>query len=200
MPRAENTLLRPEVWRAPDGSVGRLVVIKPGMCGHNSLFVGQVGDWTWETVSELCDTTPRGQRRRRNPTYLSFYYYRVRASREFHLRRPTFGDGLDVTSRAFDFGSESVLTLHRIPGSRRRRDGPSPGPGRVLRRRRPTPVRGELQPLGHRSQAGSNEDLVPSSPPDFRHAHLPPPARRVLARLAYGRARRRLTFRGGPGG
>ena len=103
----------PEV-RGTD-TLTRREVVRPGMCGHNSLFVGQVGDWTWDAVSALCDmdalraTDPSGA-----ATYLSFYYYRVRGSRRFHLRTPSFGDRLRVTSRLFDFGSESILTLHRI--------------------------------------------------------------------------------------
>ena len=36
----------PEV-RGTD-TLTRREIVRPGMCGHNSLFVGQVGDWTFE--------------------------------------------------------------------------------------------------------------------------------------------------------
>src|SRR5437588_4159289 len=99
-------------------AVTRTEVVRPAMCGHNALFVGQIGDWTWDAVSALCGTDVlRARNRAGTPTYLSFYYYRIRGSRRFHLRTPTFGDTLHVASRLFDFGSEAVLTLHRIARS-----------------------------------------------------------------------------------
>ena len=32
-------------------AVTRTEVVRPAMCGHNALFVGQIGDWTWDTVA-----------------------------------------------------------------------------------------------------------------------------------------------------
>jgi probable biosynthetic protein (TIGR04098 family) len=130
---------------------------------------------------------------------LSFYYYRIRGSRKFHLRTSTFGDRLHITTRLFDFGSESVLALHQIwripPGQ------PAPHhSGRV------EPARfyafGDENCLYvenfnrwvTRSDARSNQDLVRSSPLGFRHAHLPtlPPA--YSPRLVCQQARARLSF------
>ncbi|MFD4953039.1 LnmK family bifunctional acyltransferase/decarboxylase [Streptomyces sp. NPDC058451] len=199
MPGTEDSLLRPEVWRAPDGSVGRLVTVKPGMCGHNSLFIGQVGDWTWETVSEVCGTDAfNAVNDRGRPTYLSFYYFRVRSGGQLHSGALTFGDRIETTSRVFGYGSESVLTLHRIrrvpPGSKAK---PEQGldPDEFFAARQPDCL--YVQNFNRwvtRSHAGSNEGLITSAPADFRHAHLPHLPAAYSPRAAYGSARVRQTF------
>ena len=147
------TLIHPQVWRSADGSVGRLVTIKPGMCGHNSLFYGQLGDWTWETVSELCDTDAfNAYNAAGQPTYLSFYYFHVRAGDALHPRSLSFGHRVEVVSRVFGFGSESVLTLHRLrqvgPTTSATRTRASNRTSSTTPRARRLPVRAELQPLG----------------------------------------------------
>jgi probable biosynthetic protein (TIGR04098 family) len=177
----------------------RREVVRPGMCGHNSLFVGQVGDWTWDAVSALCGvdalraTDPSGA-----PTYLSFYYYRVRGSRRFHLRTPSFGDRLRVTSRLFDFGSESILTLHRIIP-----DGTGGGPegndgidvDEFYRFADPDCLYVEnFNRWISRGTARSNENLVRASPVGFRHRHLPDLPERYSPRAACHRARTELSF------
>jgi probable biosynthetic protein (TIGR04098 family) len=181
----------------------RTEVVKPGMCGHNSLLVGQIGDWTWDAVTimggvdVLQARNPAGA-----PTYLSFYYYRIRGSRRFHLRTPTFGDRLDVTSRVFDFGSESVLTLHRIART------PA---GEPLRRRGAADhyeadefYRFEDDDCLYienfnrwisRGDDPSNRYLVKSSPVGFQHRHLPKLADAYSPRYLCRQARTRLTFR-----
>ena len=195
----DNPLLRPEVWRAPDGSVGRLLTIKPGMCGHNSLFVGQVGDWTWETVSEVCGTDAfNAVDDRGRPTYLSFYYFRVRSGGRLHVGSLTFGDRLETTSRVFGFGSESVLTLHRI---RRVTPGAELKPEQGLdideffAARQPDCL--YVQNFNRwvtRHRADSNEGLISSAPTDFQHAHLPQLPAVYSPRVVYGTARSRHTF------
>jgi probable biosynthetic protein (TIGR04098 family) len=185
----------------PDPSVlTRTEVVRPAMCGHNALFVGQIGDWTWDAVSALCGTDVlRARDPSGAPTYLSFYYYRLRGSHRFHPQTPTFGDRLHVTTRLFDFGSESVLTLHRI--ERTRPGAPQPAP-------RPVLEPAEFYAFGDqdclyvenfnrwvtRSDARSNQDLVRSSPLGFRHGHLPGLPAAYSPRLACQRARSRLTF------
>ncbi|HEX6969590.1 MAG TPA: LnmK family bifunctional acyltransferase/decarboxylase [Micromonosporaceae bacterium] len=187
---------------ADPATVTRTEVVRPAMCGHNSLLLGRIGDWTWDAVAAVCDTDvlrafdPSGA-----PTYLSFYYYRVRGGRRFHLRTPSFGDRLHVTSRVFGFGSESVLTLHRLARTPAGERSPDPD---------------DIRPIdpdefyragddGHlyvenfnrwitRSDAASNEGLVRSSPIGFRHSHLPRLPDRYSPRLACHRARTRLTF------
>jgi probable biosynthetic protein (TIGR04098 family) len=182
---------------APAGSAVRSVVLQPGMCGHNSLFVGQIGDWTWETVGELCGTDVLGARTAEGaPTYLSFHYFHIRASPRMHVNRLTFGDRLDVTSRVFGFGSESILTLHKIEMA-----GPA---GRALEPIDPDDFYAyrdqeclyveNFNRWIVRSREGSNHDLVRSSPAGFRHTHLPSLPERYSPRLACAHARARGTF------
>ncbi|GAA2267720.1 MULTISPECIES: LnmK family bifunctional acyltransferase/decarboxylase [Kitasatospora] len=181
----------------PDaGTLRRRVTVSPAMCGHNSLFLGQIGDWTWETVGTLCGTDVLGARGADgSPAYLAFYYYRVRGSRDFHLRSVSFGDVLDVTSRSFDFGSESVLTIHRIAAAS------AADPGRPLTAaefyRGPAPGELHVENFNRwvsRRRAGSNQGLVPASPADFRHRRLPALPEEYSPRRAYGRARQTLSF------
>ncbi|MGH9281207.1 MAG: LnmK family bifunctional acyltransferase/decarboxylase [Acidimicrobiales bacterium] len=175
-------------------TVTRTEVVRPAMCGHNSLFVGHIGDWTWDAVSEVCGTDVlRARNRAGDPTYLSFYYYRVRGSRRFHLRTPTFGDRLHVTTRLFDFGSESVLALHRIGLSAglpsfEVDDFYAPAGDGCLY------VETFNRWISRRERSDSNRDLVKSSPADFEHAHLPRLPERYSPRDACRRARTDLTF------
>ncbi|MGC4806661.1 LnmK family bifunctional acyltransferase/decarboxylase [Micromonospora sp. DT233] len=175
----------------------RDITVTPAMCGYNSLFVGQVGDWTWQTVSELCGTDAFTARDETGaPTYLAFYYYHLRGSAEMHLRRFTFGDRLRVLSAAYGYGSESVLTLHRIAMA----DTPA------ARARELDPVEFYERPRADclyvetfnrwvtRSVARSNRDLVRSTPVDFRHEHLPTLPERYSPRAVYHRARTARTF------
>lgn len=185
--------------------LSRTEVIRPAMCGHNSLFVGHIGDWTWDAVSELCGTDVLNARGPSGaPAYLSFYYYRIRGGRRFHVRTPTFGDRVRVATRLFGFGSESVLTLHRLwletPGR------PLPDPEHAL-----TPDAfyqfddpdclyvENFNRWVTRTRPGSNTDLARSSPPGFRHAHLPALPAGYSPRLVCKQARARLSFLG-PGG
>ncbi len=179
------------------GTVRRRVTVSPAMCGHNSLFLGRIGDWTWETVGALCDTDVLAARNAEGrPAYLAFFYYRVRGSRDFHLRSPTFGDELDVLSRSFDFGSESVLTVHRI--SRTAAAGTPPEPwDPAAFHRGPAPGCLHVENFNRwvsRRDADSNRGLMPASPPDFHHTRLPALPEEYSPRPVYGRARSLLTF------
>ncbi|MEV6118584.1 LnmK family bifunctional acyltransferase/decarboxylase [Streptomyces sp. NPDC052109] len=173
----------------------RTVRVRPGMCGHNSLFAGQIGDWTWDAVAEVCGTDVlRARDASGAPTYLSFYYYRVRGSRRFHLRSPAFGDELHVTTRLFGFGSESVLTLHRISGDPRAAAAPLE-PEDFYAFGDPDSLYVEnFNRWVARGTQGTNASLVRSSPPDFTHEHLPTLPEKFSPRHAYGRARTELTF------
>jgi probable biosynthetic protein (TIGR04098 family) len=178
-------------------SVTRTEVVRPAMCGHNSLFAGQIGDWTWDAVSELCDVdvlrarTPAG-----DPTYLSFYYYRIRGGRTFHLRTPSFGDTLRITTRLYDFGSESVLALHRIDrGDAHPDTTPAPVDADTFHRAGGDSLRVEnLNRWISRGGGTSNETLVRASPVGFRHRHLPTLPAHYSPRVACGTARTALTF------
>jgi probable biosynthetic protein (TIGR04098 family) len=180
--------------RIDESTVTRTALVKPGMCGPNSLFVGQVGDWTWDTVSALCGTNAFDARNADgDPTYLSFYYFHVRSNRDLHVNALTFGDELEVTSRLFDFGSESVLALHRIG-----RDGGGAGPldpDRFYAFDDPGCIYVEtFNRWIARSAPGSNESLVKSSPVDFRHEHLPTLPGAYSPRRVYRHARSAGTF------
>ena len=176
-------------------TIRRTELIRPGMCGHNSLFAGQIGDWTWDAVGEACGTDVlRARDASGAPTYLSFYYYRVRGSRRFHLRTPAFGDRLHVTSRLFGFGSESVLTLHRITRSPEAAAEPIE-PKEFYEFADPDSLYVEnFNRWVTRGAGGSNEGLMRSSPTDFEHRHLPELPEEYSPRHAYGTARRALTF------
>jgi probable biosynthetic protein (TIGR04098 family) len=98
-----------------DHCLARQVIVSPGMCSGGSLIFSRIGDWTWEAVAAACRTNVHAARTASGqPAYLSFYYYRVRGGKIVHPHGLTFGDELQVTSRVFQFGSSSVLTLHRL--------------------------------------------------------------------------------------
>jgi len=91
-------------------SVYRRLTVKPAMSGHNSLFVGQIGDWTWDTVAALCGTNVFNAANASGaPTYLAFYYFHLRSSPTIHVTGLTFGDRLEVSSSLFNFGASRFL-------------------------------------------------------------------------------------------
>lgn len=178
-------------------AITRTVTVRPGMCGPGSLFVGQLGDWTWETVSSLCDTDVFAARDASgNPTYLAFYYFRVRGGRRLHPGALTFGDRLTVTSNCYDHGTESVLTLHRIDRADAA-DAERPlDPHEFYER----PREGSLYVENFnrwvtRSAPGSNEGLVKASPPGFCNDRLPQLPAAYSPRAVYRAAREAHTFR-----
>ncbi|GGP51537.1 LnmK family bifunctional acyltransferase/decarboxylase [Saccharothrix coeruleofusca] len=174
-----------------DGSLVRTETASPGMCGPVSLFAGRVGDWTWDAVSALCGVDAyRAVDERGEPTYLSFYYYRIRGSRELHPTGIAFGDRLQVVSRVLDCGSESVLTVHRIRVDTGAAPEPldpdafygGPRPGDLLVE--------NFNRWITRTRQHSNRDLARASPVGFRHDHLPAPPPAHSPRLACANARR----------
>ncbi len=178
-------------------SLSRRVMITPSMCGHNSLFVAQLADWTWETVSTTCGTEMYREKNADGlSTYLSFFYLRMLAGPTIQMHQFTFGDVIDVVTTAFNFGTESMLTLHRI--SRASDDGAAPRPVTPLefyeqRDERCLYVE-SLNRWITRSRPESNEALVKSSPAGIATSHLPVLPDRYSPRLAYDLARRTGTF------
>jgi len=187
-----------DTFEALDGSsVYRRLTVKPAMSGHNSLFVGQIGDWTWDAVTALCGTNVfSATNASGSPTYLAFYYFHLRGSPTIHASSLTFGDRLEAVSTLFNFGSESILTLHRI-----KKEGQYKSPPQTI----------DLEefyesPQGDclyvetfnrwvtRSREKSNQDLVRSSPVDFRFDHLCKLPDRYSPRLVCGYARNNNTF------
>ena len=168
------------------------------MCGGSSSIFAQLGDWTWEAVAATCGTNVYDARTADGlPAYLSFYYYHVLGSIERHPHGLTFGDELTVTSRVFDFGGESVLTLHRL----------APvdvgdelfEPVEFFERPRPDSLYVEnFNRWISRSREDSNADLVRSSPPGFHFEHLPSLPKQYSPRGIASRARKNAGFH--PGG
>jgi probable biosynthetic protein (TIGR04098 family) len=172
----------------------RQVTIKPGMCGHNALLIGQIGDWTWETVSRLCGINAfRAVDAAGNPTYLSFFYYQIAGDRRFHLRTPTFGDRLQVVSTCYGFGAESIVTLHRLAFADRRLP-PDLSAEELHAAPRPGCLYVRNVNRWVRRGARGNTELCAAAPVGFRHAHLEtlPPA--YSPRLDFDIARRQGAF------
>ncbi len=178
-------------------SLYRRVMLTPSMCGHNCLFLAQVADWTWETVSTTCNTDMYREKNEGGlPTYLSFFYLRVCAGPAIQMHRFTFGDVIDVVTTAFNFGTESMLTLHRV--GRAPEDGAPPRPVDPLEfyeRRDDSCLYVEsVNRWITRSRPASNEALVKSSPERIATKHLPVLPDRYSPRLTYDIARKAETF------
>jgi probable biosynthetic protein (TIGR04098 family) len=177
-------------------SMYRRLTLTPAMCGHNSLFLAQVADWTWGTVSTTCGTDMYREKNGSGmPTYLSFFYLRIRGGPAIQMHQLTFGDVLDVVTTAYNFGSESILTLHRV--GRASEDGAPPrpvDPFEFYERRDDRCLYIEsLNRWITRSRPG-NEALVKSSPEGFAVSHLPVLPDRYSPRLVYDVARKAETF------
>jgi probable biosynthetic protein (TIGR04098 family) len=173
-----------------DHCLARQVIVSPGMCSGGSLLFSRIGDWTWEAVAAACRTNVHAARTTNGqPAYLSFYYYRVRGGKIIHPHCLTFGDELQVTSRVFQFGSHSVLTLHRLAPA----DldlGDILDPAEVYDRPHPDCMYVEnLNRWISRSRAGTNQGLAEVAPADFRFAHLPRVPNEYSPRTPVGRAR-----------
>lgn len=188
---------RPAAQLLGGHSLHRRVMLTPSMCGHNSLFLAQVADWTWETVSTVCGTDMYAEKNGEGlPTYLSFFYLRTSAGPGMQMHQFTFGDVIDVVTTAFNFGTESMLTLHRI--ERAAEDGAPPRPVDPVEfyERREDGVL-HIESLNRwitRSRPASNEALVRSSPAGIATSHLPVLPERYSPRLAYDLARKTTTF------
>ncbi|MET7878905.1 LnmK family bifunctional acyltransferase/decarboxylase [Micromonospora profundi] len=168
----------------------------PSMCGSSSLFFGQVGDWTWEAVGAACDTDVyRARNAEGSPSYLSFYYFHTASRGALQPYGLTFGDELDVASRVFDFGSHSVLTLHRLSAAGTVGDDGALDPVEFYERPRADCIYVEnFNRWVSRSRAESNQALIEAAPPEFRHAHLPRLPSAYSPRGVAGCARENGTF------
>ncbi|HEX8617220.1 MAG TPA: LnmK family bifunctional acyltransferase/decarboxylase [Thermoanaerobaculia bacterium] len=187
---------RPEP-RVLDGhSLHRRLTLTPAMCGHNSLFLAQVADWTWGTVSTVCGTEMYQEKNESGmPTYLSFFYLRISGGPAMQMHHLTFGDELDVVTTAFNFGSESILTLHRVSRASAATAAPrAVDPYEFYERREDGCLYVEsLNRWITRSRPG-NEALVKSSPKGIVTRHLPVLPDQYSPRVVYDRARKVETF------
>ena len=181
-----------------DGSsIYRRLTLTPASCGHNCLFLAQVADWTWDTVSTTCGTDLYREKNGDGlPTYLSFFYLRISGGPAMQMHGLTFGDVLDVVTTAFNFGTESMLTLHRV--SLAAEDGAPPrpvDPTEFYEQRDDDCMYIEsLNRWVVRSRAESNDALVRSSPAGIATRHLPVLPDRYSPRRAYDFARKTQTF------
>jgi len=178
-------------------SVYRTATITPAMSGSNSLFMGQIGDWTWEAVSAISGTNVLTARNATGaPTYLAFYYFHIKASASMHLGSLSFGDHIDVTSTLFNFGSESILTLHKIRTASAGEPDFAPIDCADFYEN-PEDQCIYVENFNRwvaRSREHSNEDLVKSSPAEFRYMHLPVLPEAYSPRHVYNYARSHHTF------
>jgi probable biosynthetic protein (TIGR04098 family) len=164
------------------------------MCGGSALFIGQIGDWTWETVSLLCGTNVfTATNKHGAPSYLSFCYFRIHGSPVMNLSTINFGDRIQVSSRLFGFSSESILTLHKIKAA-----GVGPeiiDPEEFYSFKDDHSLYAEtFNRWLTRSDSRTNENLIRSSPLGFEYRHLPALPDTYSPRHAYYRARRSLSF------
>lgn len=179
-----------------DTSPSRHVVVAPGMCSGGSLIFGRIGDWTWEAVAAACHTNVHAARTSEGqPAYLSFYYFHVRGGDVVHPHGLTFGDELQVTSRVFQFGSQSVITLHRLaPAGLGLADAPL-DPAELYDRPHPDCLYAEnFNRWIARSSPGSNRQLSQVAPPDFSYSGLPRLPNSYSPRTLVGRAREAGSF------
>jgi probable biosynthetic protein (TIGR04098 family) len=181
-----------ESVRAADvDTLSRHVVVSPGMCGGGSLVFGRIGDWTWEAVAAACRTNVHAARTADGrPAYLSFFYYRVRGGNAVHPHGLTFGDELQVSSRVFQFGSASVLTLHRLAPADLGLDDTPLDPAEMYELPHPDCMYAEnLNRWISRSRPDSNRNLAEVVPADFAFANLPRLPNQYSPRTLVGRAR-----------
>ena len=166
------------VERTGSASLRRQLTVQPGMCGPTQSLAACVGDWTWETVSTVCELDVFTARDAAGaPAYLSFFYFRIVSGGGLHPKQLGFGDKLVVDSQVFDAGRRSVLTVHRL----RRIDGAfddgDDGPfdaTELYTRPRPDCLYFEnLNVWVSRGDVDSNVGLVRSAPVGFEIRNLP---------------------------
>jgi len=178
-------------------SLYRRVMITPSACGHNCLFLAHLGDWTWEAISTMSHTDIfREKNEDGDPVYPSAFYLRVCGSPAIQMHHFTFGDVIDVVTSVFNFGSQSLLVLHRV--ERAPEDGAPPrpvDPSEFHERRDENRLYVQLVNRWiARSRKTSNEELFKSAPERFATRHLPVLPDRYSPRLSYDLARRAETF------
>ncbi|MEE1802286.1 biosynthesis cluster domain-containing protein [Streptomyces sp. JV176] len=183
-----------------DSSLSRHVVVAPGMCSGGSLVFGRIGDWTWEAVAAACRTNVHAARTSEGqPAYLSFYYFHVRGGDVVHPHGLAFGDELQVSSRVFQFGSQGVITLHRLaPASLGLGDAPL-APEELYERPHPDCLYAEnFNRWIARERPDSNQRLSQVAPPDFSYGGLPRLPNAHSPRTLVGRAREAGSFYSAP--
>jgi probable biosynthetic protein (TIGR04098 family) len=191
---------RPPLTEARDGWLERAEVITPAMCGHNSLFIGQLGDWTWDAVGATCGIDPyTAADPQGNPVYLSFAYFRVKSGNGLCVEDLTFGDRLDIRSKVLSCGGASVLTLHQV-----RRDHnaavhpahPAPSVEKFFSYDTPGYIHVEnYNRWIQRSGRDTNHGLRRATPAGFQADHLDQVTDEYTPRRRWTQARKTASFR-----
>lgn len=177
-------------------SLTRELTVKPSMCGLNSLLVGRIGDWTWDAVSQNCGVNAfSAVDEKGTTTYLSFFHFQLFGDRDFFLHSPTFGDRLQVTSSCFAFGSESVVTIHRLSLNGSCQTEEDITPEELYGQRKPGCLYAmNLNRWIQRSNGHSNTGLCSAAPVGFTTTHLPKISPLYSPRTVYDQARRQGQF------
>jgi probable biosynthetic protein (TIGR04098 family) len=193
---------RPPLTEADDGWLERVELVTPAMCGHNSQFISQLGDWTWDAVGAFCHMDPyTAVGSDGSPAYLSFSYFRVTASSGLCAEQLTFGDMLRVRSKVLSCGGDSVLTLHQV--RRDRETGDSDAMSRpecdvtdFFRYDMPGSIHVEnFNRWISRSRQDTNHTLRRAAPADFQAHHLDRVSDAHTPRRVFAQARRAAGFR-----
>ena len=159
---SKNTILRKEV-------------VTLGMCGENSLFAGRIGDWTWDTVAQLCEVNPYNAKNEKSePTYLSFCYYHIQGNNLTHLRSFGIGSEIEVVSSTYKCDPVPLHTVHRICRSRDVTNSKQVAMKEVYN----NPQQHCLYVENYnrwisRVDLGDNEELSKMQPVEYKHEHLP---------------------------
>lgn len=186
---------RPQLTAVGDGWFERTGLLTPAMCGPNSLFIGQLGDWTWDAVAAACGlNTYRAVDVDGDPAYLSFAYFRVVARTGLTVEKLSFGERLRVHSKVLSCAGDATLTLHQV-----RLDGAADHPaelGRFFDYDIPQCIHVEnFNRWISRSRHGTNHGLRRATPRGFSTSGLPRVPAEHSPRLVYSQVRAAGTFR-----
>lgn len=181
-----------------DGWLERVELVTPAMCGNNSLFVGQLGDWTWDAVAAACRIDPyTAVSEEGSPAYLSFSYFRVCARSGLCAEELAFGDLLRVRSKVLACGGDSVLTLHQVRRAGQWHEDPGPnGVDDFFRYDTPECIHVEnFNRWISRARHDTNHALRRAAPSGFDLRHLERVADAYTPRRLYADARKAAGFR-----
>ena len=96
-------------------TIKRKVVVELGLCGHNSLFIGRMGDWIWKSVEIITGVDVlRAMTKENIPSYLAYIYFHIKDGNKLHLKNLRLGDNLEIVTSIYGLDEESILSLSRI--------------------------------------------------------------------------------------
>ena len=96
-------------------TIKRKVIVDMGLCGHNSLFIGRMGDWIWKSVEKITGVNvSRAMTKENIPSYLAYIYFQIQGGSELHLKNLIPDDNLEIVTSIYGIDEESILSLSRI--------------------------------------------------------------------------------------